>query len=234
MQGGYPNFHSQGVAQSPQSFNHLQQQQQRPEHQTMGFHDPFSMGREDGGGGAAASILPQAVPVNHHQTHGQQLPSTQQSNINIAQPQNSSTPFFDPFAEAPQLAAASAVSRNTSSFGQNPTSSQQPVAEGINNTQYQSFPAGPPAANDILSGFPAAMSNNLPDGPGPVVLQPAVNAITARALYSYNATDSTELSFVEGELLIITSQDDSGWWQGHSQQNPASIGLLPSNYVKII
>jgi formin-binding protein 1 len=34
----------------------------------------------------------------------------------------------------------------------------------------------------------------------------------ARGQYDYEATNETELSFNEGDILTITDQDDSGWW----------------------
>merc|ERR1712188_335240 len=34
----------------------------------------------------------------------------------------------------------------------------------------------------------------------------------ASALYDYEATNDTELSFGEGDVLTITERDDSGWW----------------------
>jgi hypothetical protein len=37
----------------------------------------------------------------------------------------------------------------------------------------------------------------------------------ARALYDYEATEATELSFRSGEIITnINTDDQSGWWTG--------------------
>lgn len=53
----------------------------------------------------------------------------------------------------------------------------------------------------------------------------------ANALYDYEATNDTELSFGEGDILVITERDESGWW--FAELNGAS-GFIPNNYVTII
>ena len=53
----------------------------------------------------------------------------------------------------------------------------------------------------------------------------------ARALYDYEATNDTELSFPEGAILTITEQDESGWW--FAELN-GSVGFIPNNYVELV
>ncbi|CAM9742849.1 unnamed protein product [Pylaiella littoralis] len=60
---------------------------------------------------------------------------------------------------------------------------------------------------------------------------PAAGQQRARALFSYTATDNTELSLIEGEVLTVVSQDQSGWWTG---EKGGRKGLFPSNYVNLI
>tara|TARA_R110002050_G_scaffold119801_4_gene237659 strand:- start:320 stop:556 length:237 start_codon:yes stop_codon:yes gene_type:complete len=55
--------------------------------------------------------------------------------------------------------------------------------------------------------------------------------VKAECLYSYVATNTTELSFKEGDILSVTDQDDSGWW--FAELNGAS-GFVPNNYLKVI
>ena len=54
-----------------------------------------------------------------------------------------------------------------------------------------------------------------------------------RAVYSYTAAESDEISFHEGDILVQCEHIDAGWMLG---RNPKSNqqGLLPSNYVEII
>jgi hypothetical protein len=53
----------------------------------------------------------------------------------------------------------------------------------------------------------------------------------ARALYDYEATNDTELSFAEGDILTITERDDSGWW--FAELN-GQTGFVPNNYVSVV
>ncbi|CAN0150261.1 unnamed protein product [Ascophyllum nodosum] len=66
---------------------------------------------------------------------------------------------------------------------------------------------------------------------GPETRAPSVTQTRARALFSYTAADNTELSFAEGEVLTVITQDESGWWTG---EKGARKGLFPSNYVELI
>uniref|UniRef100_A0A915PJ71 Uncharacterized protein n=1 Tax=Setaria digitata TaxID=48799 RepID=A0A915PJ71_9BILA len=49
------------------------------------------------------------------------------------------------------------------------------------------------------------------------------------ALYSYEAQDTDELSFVTGDKFELVNKDSSGWWQGRIQSR---TGLFPGNYVR--
>ncbi|VDD93459.1 unnamed protein product [Enterobius vermicularis] len=51
------------------------------------------------------------------------------------------------------------------------------------------------------------------------------------ALYSYDAQDTDELSFVVGDKFELIDKDPSGWWRGKIKNR---TGLFPGNYVKEI
>jgi len=52
------------------------------------------------------------------------------------------------------------------------------------------------------------------------------------ALYTYDATEENEISFMEGETVFLVEKDDSGWWRGRN--NKGQEGLFPSNFVEIV
>jgi len=52
------------------------------------------------------------------------------------------------------------------------------------------------------------------------------------ALYTYDATEENEISFLEGEAITLIEKDDSGWWRGRN--NKGKEGLFPSNFVEIV
>jgi len=51
------------------------------------------------------------------------------------------------------------------------------------------------------------------------------------ALFDYIATNETELSFKEGDVLSIREQDDSGWWFATLG---TQSGFIPNNYVSVV
>mmetsp|Transcript_22848 Transcript_22848/g.34083 ORF Transcript_22848/g.34083 Transcript_22848/m.34083 type:complete len:573 (+) Transcript_22848:136-1854(+) len=51
------------------------------------------------------------------------------------------------------------------------------------------------------------------------------------ALTSYDATTETEMSLKEGEIIILTEVDPSGWWKG-KKQGSLEIGWFPAAYVE--
>ncbi|KJE90209.1 hypothetical protein CAOG_01550 [Capsaspora owczarzaki ATCC 30864] len=53
---------------------------------------------------------------------------------------------------------------------------------------------------------------------------------TALALYSFVATKTDELSFDEGDIIVLTKVIDGGWWEGTVKN---STGWFPSNYCEI-
>jgi len=50
------------------------------------------------------------------------------------------------------------------------------------------------------------------------------------SLYSYDATEAGELTFVEGETITLLEESESGWWRGRLSNG--AEGLFPSNFVE--
>ena len=51
-----------------------------------------------------------------------------------------------------------------------------------------------------------------------------------RAMYDYNAADTDEVSFVEGDIITYCQPIDAGWMEG-TVDRTQQRGMLPSNYV---
>lgn len=49
-------------------------------------------------------------------------------------------------------------------------------------------------------------------------------------MYDYTAQNDDELPFGKGQLINVLSREDPDWWKGELN---GSIGLFPSNYVKL-
>jgi len=92
--------------------------------------------------------------------------------------------------------------------------------------------------DNIHHASPATVSPNPPISPGDeeVATDPPTNlesyGICAVALYDYQASDETEISFDPGQIISHIDQIDPGWWQGLGPSG--NYGLFPANYVDII
>jgi len=75
----------------------------------------------------------------------------------------------------------------------------------------------------------------------PVIVQPTQQPVhqaqqtastgkTLVSLYSYDATEAGELTFAEGDIIVLLEENDSGWWRGRLANG--AEGLFPSNFVE--
>ncbi|XP_052786725.1 unconventional myosin-Ie-like [Mya arenaria] len=56
-------------------------------------------------------------------------------------------------------------------------------------------------------------------------------SLQCRTLYAYDAQDTDELSFNEGDIIDIVTEDSAGWWTGTLR---GKDGLFPANYAEKI
>lgn len=102
--------------------------------------------------------------------------------------------------------------------------------------------AGPP--DDVRVTAASAQALGYPGGMA-LATVPLFYWAQVKALYDYDAQADGELSMKvptlkhrpqshspqEGEMIFVTKQDDSGWWQG---EKGGVSGWFPSNYVEKI
>ncbi len=50
------------------------------------------------------------------------------------------------------------------------------------------------------------------------------------ALYDYEAAKADELTFNEGDIIIVINKVDGGWWEGQKLSDKKT-GWFPCNYV---
>ncbi|XP_060926039.1 arf-GAP with SH3 domain, ANK repeat and PH domain-containing protein 2 [Limanda limanda] len=53
-----------------------------------------------------------------------------------------------------------------------------------------------------------------------------------QALYDCQADQHDELSFIEGQVLVLLGQEDPDWWHGYIEDEPDQRGLFPSSFVQ--
>ncbi|KAH9270279.1 hypothetical protein BASA83_007618 [Batrachochytrium salamandrivorans] len=106
--------------------------------------------------------------------------------------------------------------------GSQPTVNSSGKTYSGNTTPYSSSGALDSRGANI-SVVAAAKKKPVPPPP------PAKKIPRCTALFNYDATEADELSFKVGDMVIITSKSDPGWWTGTLN---GRTGLFPSNVSK--
>ncbi|XP_053723743.1 arf-GAP with SH3 domain, ANK repeat and PH domain-containing protein 2 isoform X3 [Synchiropus splendidus] len=60
------------------------------------------------------------------------------------------------------------------------------------------------------------------------------SSLRAQALYDCQADHHDELSFCEGQMLVVLGQEDTDWWHGYVEEEPDQRGLFPSSFVQLL
>uniref|UniRef100_A0A8C4SC15 Arf-GAP with SH3 domain, ANK repeat and PH domain-containing protein 3 n=1 Tax=Erpetoichthys calabaricus TaxID=27687 RepID=A0A8C4SC15_ERPCA len=55
-----------------------------------------------------------------------------------------------------------------------------------------------------------------------------------KAIYDCIADHSDELTFKEGEVIVVTAEEDADWWMGYIEAEPYKRGLFPASFVHIL
>ena len=64
--------------------------------------------------------------------------------------------------------------------------------------------------------------------------QQFVDGWRAQAIGDYDAANGEEISFEDGDIIMVTEQHPNGWWVGTNKKIPGSaIGMFPGSYVEI-
>uniref|UniRef100_A0A8D3B092 ArfGAP with SH3 domain, ankyrin repeat and PH domain 1 n=1 Tax=Scophthalmus maximus TaxID=52904 RepID=A0A8D3B092_SCOMX len=88
---------------------------------------------------------------------------------------------------------------------------------------------------------PAEDTNGTPGGTAetPVPLPRKINTGKSKSrrvktIYDCQADNDDELTFVEGEVIIVTGEEDQEWWIGHIEGDPERKGVFPMSFVHIL
>uniref|UniRef100_A0A8C7LAL1 ArfGAP with SH3 domain, ankyrin repeat and PH domain 1a n=1 Tax=Oncorhynchus kisutch TaxID=8019 RepID=A0A8C7LAL1_ONCKI len=55
-----------------------------------------------------------------------------------------------------------------------------------------------------------------------------------KTIYDCQADNDDELTFAEGEVIIVTGEEDPEWWIGHIEGHPERKGVFPMSFVHIL
>ncbi|XP_045907136.1 arf-GAP with SH3 domain, ANK repeat and PH domain-containing protein 1a [Micropterus dolomieu] len=91
-----------------------------------------------------------------------------------------------------------------------------------------------------LSPRPAAEDDDDESPPGavetPVPLPRKINSVKrkirrVKTIYDCQADNEDELTFAEGEVIVVTGEEDQEWWIGHIEGQPERKGVFPMSFV---
>uniref|UniRef100_A0A8C1RDU2 ArfGAP with SH3 domain, ankyrin repeat and PH domain 1b n=1 Tax=Cyprinus carpio TaxID=7962 RepID=A0A8C1RDU2_CYPCA len=91
----------------------------------------------------------------------------------------------------------------------------------------------PVQSSEDTNGSPASAQGT------PVPLPRKINPIKSKmrrvkTIYDCQADNDDELTFVEGEVIVVTGEEDQEWWIGHIEGQPERKGVFPMSFVHIL
>lgn len=55
-----------------------------------------------------------------------------------------------------------------------------------------------------------------------------------KAIYNCSADNPDELTFSEGEIIVVDGEEDPEWWIGHIEGDPKRRGVFPVTFVHFV
>ncbi|XP_016533767.1 arf-GAP with SH3 domain, ANK repeat and PH domain-containing protein 2a isoform X3 [Poecilia formosa] len=114
----------------------------------------------------------------------------------------------------------------------------------------RSVPPKSPAGNDksFSRGFlnqsesveraakevPGCPQNSVPPAPASRKAFPKQRPKRVKAIYNCIADNPDELTFSEGEVIVVDGEEDQEWWLGHIEGDPMRRGAFPVTFVLFI
>jgi hypothetical protein len=95
-------------------------------------------------------------------------------------------------------------------------------AHMLDNPNVNNIPSAPPMTEFEIPSPPP------PPQPVSTEIATAPMHETVVALYDFEAVNAEELNILQGDTIIVTKKDDSGWWEGTLN---GQLGIFPANYV---
>ncbi|XP_030632045.1 arf-GAP with SH3 domain, ANK repeat and PH domain-containing protein 2 [Chanos chanos] len=88
-----------------------------------------------------------------------------------------------------------------------------------------------PRSLSLDSNGSSVSSCHIPPHPLPrkTVINPRVRRV--KAIYDCVADHHDELTFNEGDILVVLREDDADWWHGYIEGQPHKKGLFPASFV---
>lgn len=94
---------------------------------------------------------------------------------------------------------------------------------------------GPSGIGPDALGAPSNAAALQPPAPMPRKSQTTkLKPKRVKALYNCVADNPDELTFSEGDVIIVDGEEDQEWWIGHIDGDPSRKGAFPVSFVHFI
>uniref|UniRef100_A0A7N8YKN4 ArfGAP with SH3 domain, ankyrin repeat and PH domain 1b n=1 Tax=Mastacembelus armatus TaxID=205130 RepID=A0A7N8YKN4_9TELE len=110
---------------------------------------------------------------------------------------------------------------------------QSPPQDSPSPNQQANITTPPQQPTEDTNGTPAGTAET----PVPLPRKLNTGKIKARrvkTIYDCQADNDDELTFAEGEVIIVTGEEDQEWWIGHIEGDPERKGVFPMSFVHIL
>ncbi|XP_068582399.1 arf-GAP with SH3 domain, ANK repeat and PH domain-containing protein 2a isoform X1 [Cebidichthys violaceus] len=79
-----------------------------------------------------------------------------------------------------------------------------------------------------------SVGQSLPPGPSQRKIYPKQRPKRVKAIYNCVADNPDELTFSEGQVIVVDGEEDQEWWLGHIEGDPVRRGAFPVTFVHFI
>ncbi|XP_041814084.1 arf-GAP with SH3 domain, ANK repeat and PH domain-containing protein 2b [Chelmon rostratus] len=100
---------------------------------------------------------------------------------------------------------------------------------------------GPPQRPPVRTAFADKQGSQAksPNSPSPPTPKPRSTYSKqkpqrVKAIYNCSADNPDELTFSEGEVIVVEGEEDNEWWVGHIEGAPSRRGVFPVTFVHFI
>ncbi|XP_022053144.2 arf-GAP with SH3 domain, ANK repeat and PH domain-containing protein 2a isoform X1 [Acanthochromis polyacanthus] len=90
------------------------------------------------------------------------------------------------------------------------------------------------AAKEVPGCPQNSIGQSLPPAPMPRKAYPKQRPKRVKAIYNCVADNPDELTFSEGEVIVVDGEEDQEWWLGHIEGDPMRRGAFPVTFVHFI
>ncbi|KAM9443767.1 arf-GAP with SH3 domain, ANK repeat and PH domain-containing protein 1 isoform 1-T2 [Clarias gariepinus] len=136
---------------------------------------------------------------------------------------------LNPLSELPERSFQSESDSHTSHF-------LYSTVQGSSSSGRQGTAFSPTSPRSLSLDSNGSSSSSCLSAPHPMPRRTTMKSKLRRvkAMYDCVADHHDELTFSEGEVLVVLAEEDTDWWHGYVEGQPNKTGLFPASFVSIL